>query len=394
MSRWKLILTLVLVVLVAVVGYRAATAGKRAAGKKGGEEGPVPVTVVTVTQADVPVFLEALGTVQALNSVTVRPQVSGQIEAIGYKEGQEIAKDSVIAQIDPRSYQASLDQALAKKKQDQAQLASARSTLSRYDELIAKGYVSKQDMENQRNTVAQYEALVVADDAAIASARVQLGYTTIRAPFTGLAGIRNVDLGNLVQAGQADGLVTLTQVHPINVVFTLPEQALDELRGSGSDALQVTAVDRSDQHPIAQGELRVIDNQIDSATGTFRLKAEFANDDNVLWPGQFVNVRLQLRTANGPVIPAPALQRGPDGSYVYVVQDDQTVQMQPVQTGTATADGRLLVLKGLAAGQRVVTEGQFRLKPGAKVQALAPGQQLAPAAPPMEGKTKPAAAGG
>lgn len=389
MSRWKWIAVVVLV-LAAVFGYRrfagdAAPGGAAGLGMR--DQGPIPVTAVAAARETVPVLLDALGTVQALNTVTVRPQVGGQIESIAFEEGQRVDRDALIARIDPRPYQAQLDQALAKKKQDQAQLEAARSTLRRYQGLVQQGYVSAQDMENQRHTVAQLEALVAADEAAIANTRVQLGYTSIRAPISGLTGLRQVDVGNIVQGGQSTGIVVLTQVQPINAVFTLPEQNLDMVRSAAAASpqpLAVTALDRGDSHVIARGELRVIDNQIDSSTGTFKLKAEFANADNALWPGQFVNLRLQLSTVSGIVIPPQALQRGPQGNYVYLVQNDDTVTMQTVQTGAETADGKILVVQGLEAGQRVVTEGQFRLKPGSKVQPLAPGQTAPPAAPPAQ----------
>ena len=384
MSRWKTLLIVAAVVVAGLIGYRllspAGTAERRGPGADANRT--IPVTVVPVAVEDVALHLDALGTVQALNTVTVRPQVSGQIDSINFKEGQEIKKDEVIAVIDPRTYKSQYDQAVAKKKQDEAQLGAARSTLKRYDELIQRNFVAGQDLENQRHTVAQLEATVVADAAAIDNARVQLGYTTIRAPIDGLAGIRQVDVGNLVQGGQANGIVVLTQVHPINVVFTLPEQNLDLVRGVDGTPLDVVALDRSDNHQVATGKLSVIDNQIDATTGTFKLKAEFANDDNALWPGQFVNIRLQVRTvANATTVPAQAVQRGPEGSYVYVVQDDSTVAMQAVKPGADAGGGKIMITEGLKAGQRVVTEGQFNLKPGTKVLALAPGETPPP--PPM-----------
>lgn len=386
MSRWKLIVAVLIAAATAfaAVRYFGADEGGAARGNAGRNEGPIPVSFVPVVRENVPVILDALGTVQALNTVTVRPQVGGQIEAIAFEEGQQIERGALIAKIDARPYQAQLDQALAKQQQDQAQLDGARSTLQRYENLVKQGYVSAQDLENQRHTVAQLEALIGADEAAVANARVQLGYTIIRAPISGVAGLRQVDVGNIVQAGQSTGLVVLTQVHPINAVFTLPEQHLDLVRRAGAAAkrpLPVSARDRGDDRVIAQGELRVIDNQIDSSTGTFKLKAEFANADMALWPGQFVNLRLQLSTAMGTVIPPQALQRGPEGSYVYLIQNDDTVMMQPVEPGAETGDGKVLITQGLEAGQRVVTEGQFRLKPGSKVMPLAPGQAAPPAAP-------------
>jgi multidrug efflux system membrane fusion protein len=338
------------------------------------------VTAVAVEQKDVPIYLSALGTVQALNTVTVNAQVAGQIQSINFKEGQEVKVGDTIAVIDPRTFQAALDQATAKKKQDEAQLIASKSTLARYNELIKKNFVAAQDLENQNQLVRQQEALVAADDAAIATAKTQLGYTKITAPIDGIAGIRQVDIGNLVTANSGTGIVVLTEVHPINVIFNLPEQNLDEVRApDGADPLPVSALDRTDAHVIADGALKVIDNQIDTTTGTFKLKAEFQNEKNALWPGQFVNVRVKVRTVDkGLVVPATAVQRGPDGSYAYVVQPDSTVKMTPVKLGDEAGDSTILVTSGLNLGDKVVTEGQFRLKPGSKVQALAPGEAAPP----------------
>lgn len=371
--------------LIGGVALLAALAGC-GGGSRGGRDGkddeaPVAVTAVPTSRQDVPLTLDALGTVQALNTVTVRPQVGGQIEAIAFKEGQEIKAGDVIARIDPRPLQAALDQALAKKKQDEAQLASARGTLKRYEELGTKHFVAAQDLENQRHTVGQFEAGLAGDDAAIASARLQLAYTTIKAPIDGVAGLRQVDVGNVVQANSS-AIVVLTQVHPINVMFSLPEQHLGVVRAPVGDPLAVAALDRGDSHVLANGTLAVVDNQIDANTGTFKLKAQFDNADNALWPGQFVNVRLTVRTLAGAlVVPTPALQRGPEGSYVFVVGADNSVSMQPVQTGAETADGKIVVTKGLEESQQVVTEGQFRLKAGSKVLALKPGEAPPPAKP-------------
>lgn len=390
MSRGKIIVILIGVALAGFAGYRLFSGSGAPAGggmRRGGADAdtPIPVTAVAAAVENVPLNLDALGTVQALNTVSVRPQVGGQIEAVLFREGQEIAKDEVIARIDARSYQAQVDQAVAKKKQDEAQLGGARSTLKRYEELMQKNFVAAQDLENQRHTVRQLEAQVASDEAAIANARVQLGYTTIRAPIAGLAGIRQVDVGNIVQGGQNDAIVVLTQVHPINVIFTLPEQQLERVRAAGPD-LKVSARDRADNRIVAEGRLSVIDNQIDAATGSFKLKAEFSNGANTLWPGQFVNVRLEVGAlANALTVPSQALQRGPDGAYVYVVKADSTVALQPVKAGAETGDGKTVVVEGLQTGDRVVSEGQFRLKPGARVLALAPGETPpAPAAPAVD----------
>lgn len=398
MSRfWKIALIVVAVLVVGAVGLRlmhkpgAAGPGraKAPAGQTGGPGGegksePVPVTVEPVAVQNVPVYLTALGTVQALNTVTVSPQVGGLLMKLNFTEGQEVHKGEVLAEIDPRSLQATYDQAIARKGQDAAQLATARSNLARSQDLARQGYISKQDMDTLRNTVSQYEAAVAADEASINDAKVQLGYTKVIAPITGLAGIRGVDPGNIVTTSSS--IVTLTEVHPINVIFPLPEQNVELVRSSQArgEPLEVAALDSAGSKVIAgKGVLKVINNQIDTSTGTFNLKAEFPNDENNLFPGQFVNVRLKVNTVQGGlVIPSQAVQRGPDGDYVYLLQPDSTVKMQPVTTGQEVGDTHVMVTQGLKAGEQVVTEGQFRLKPGSKVKALKPGE--VPAAPTEE----------
>jgi multidrug efflux system membrane fusion protein len=385
MSRfWKITLIVVAVVVLALVGFRllhkpAGTAASQATAK--GKDGadatpPVPVTVVPVLKQNVPVYLTALGTVQALNTVTVNPQVAGQLMSINFTEGGPVKKGQVLAQIDPRTFQASYDQAVSKRNQDQSLLATARSNYERSQDLKYREYVSKINLDTQKNTVTQYQAAVAADDAAIRDAKVQLDYTQIRSSIDGLAGIRAVDPGNVVNTSTS--IVTLTQLHPINVMFTLPEQNLDMVRraSQGGLPLQVTALDRVDAHPIASGGvLKVIDNQIDTTTGTFRLKSEFSNDQNTLWPGQFVNVQLLVNTVDGGlVIPSQAVQRGPDGDYVYQVQGDNTVKMQAIVVAGEVGDSHVMVGSGLKVGDSVVTEGQFRLKPGSKVKPLKPGE--------------------
>jgi multidrug efflux system membrane fusion protein len=406
MSRfWKIALIVIAVIIVAVVGFRllhkpASPGSKQGAaqGKDGADETPpVPVTVVPVVRQNVPVYLTALGTVQALNTITVNPQVGGQLMTLNFTEGQPVKKGDVLAQIDPRTYQASYDQAVSKRNQDQALLATARSNYERSQDPKYSEYVAKIDLLTQQNTVTQYKAAVAADDAAIRDAKVQLDYTRIRSPIDGLAGIRAVDPGNVVTTSTA--IVTLTQVHPINVMFPLPEQNLDMVRAATQNGavLQVTALDRTDAHPLAaDGVLKVINNQIDTTTGTFQLKSEFPNSKNELWPGQFVNVRLLVSTVDGGlVIPAQAVQRGPDGDYVYQVQADSTVKMEPVVQTGEVGDSHVMIGSGLKAGDQVVTEGQFRLKPGSKVKALKPGEvPAAPSAADLDKANKNAHSGG
>ena len=404
MSRfWKIALVAIAVIVVAAVGYRvlhkpAGGTDAAAKGADGADKAPVPVTVVPVVKQNVPVYLTALGTVQALNTVTVNPQVAGQLLSLDFVEGQPVTKGQVLARIDPRTYQAAYDQAVSHQRQDEAQLATARSNLARSGDLAAKGYISRQDLDTLRNTVNQLQATVAADAASVRDSKVQLDYTRVLSPIDGLAGIRGVDPGNVVSTSTA--LVTLTQLHPINIMFSLPEQSLEVVRKAvqaDPAALQVSALDKTDAHPIATGGvLRVIDNQIDASSGTFRLKSEFPNAGNELWPGQFVNVQLLVKTVDGGlVIPAQAVGRGPDGDYVYQVQPDNTVKMQPVVIAGEVGDSHVMIGSGLKAGEQVVTEGQFRLKPGSKVKTLKPGEVPAvPTAAELEQARQKAARGG
>jgi multidrug efflux system membrane fusion protein len=397
MSRfWKIALIVIAVLVVGGVAFRLlhkpgqVTQGEHrrarqgqnggapgAPGANGQDNAPVPVTVEPTVKQNVPVYLTALGTVTALNNVTMNPQVGGQLWTINFKEGQAVHKGDVIAQIDPRTYQAAYDQAVAKQKQDEASLATAISTLDRNQKLVSSGYVAALNIDTYRNNVNQLKATVVADEANVRSTKVQLDFTKIISPIDGVAGIRQVDPGNVVTTTTA--IVTLTQVHPIYVIFTLPEQDLDSVRDSfqnGANKLEVIALDRADAHPIdTTGALQVVDNQIDISTGTFKLRAIFDNPKSALWPGQFVNVRLRVNVVSGGlVIPAQAVQRGPDGDFVYKLQSDQTVAMQPVKVAGEVGDSHVMVSSGLGEGDQVVTEGQFRLKPGSKVQALKPGE--------------------
>ena len=382
MTRGKWIAVAAATLIAGIIGWRLLGPGDSPQGRGEGRgrdgDAPVPVTVVAATTRDVPVYLTALGTVQALNTVTVSAQVSGQLQAVHFTEGQQVQKGDLLAEIDPRSYKAALDQALARKKQDEAQLAASRGTLKRYQDLIDRNFVSAQDLENQRQIVRQQEAMIAGDLAAVDNARTQLSFTKIIAPIDGLAGIRQIDVGNLVQAN-GSAIVVLTQVQPLNVIFNLPQQDMAKVREADATPLAVTALSRSDERPIAEGVLKVIDNSIDPATATFKLKAEFPNTDGRLWPGAFVNVRLAIRTMrDGIVVPASGIQQGPDGEYAWVIQDDETVKMQKVTTAAQVEGGGLLIDSGLAAGQQIVTEGQFRLKPGIKVKPMAPGEVAAP----------------
>ncbi|HEY6166438.1 MAG TPA: efflux RND transporter periplasmic adaptor subunit, partial [Verrucomicrobiae bacterium] len=330
---------------------------------------PVPVVAGTAAEKDVPIYLDGLGTVQAFNTVTVHVRVDGQLQKVAFTEGQDVRAGDLLAQIDPEPFKAMLEQADAKKHEDEAQLANARIQLNRNAALLAQKILAQQDYDTQKALVDQFEASVRADQAAIDNARVQLNYTTITSPIDGRTGIRLVDQGNIVHANDPSGLVVITQLRPISVVFTLPEQTLNgisEQRASGE--LAALAVGRDNKSVLGEGKLAVIDNQIDTTTGTIKLKATFPNTELRLWPGQFVNVRLLLTTRkNGIVVPASVVQRGPQGPYAFVIGDDMSVQMKPVKVAQIEA-GEALIDDGLRPGERVVVEGQYRLQAGSRVK--------------------------
>ena len=329
----------------------------------------VPVSAITAEYRDVPVTQEGLGTVQAFNTVTIRPQVDGQLIKITFKEGQDLHVGDVLAQIDPRTYQAALDQALAKKAQDEAQLANARIDLQRYRGLVEKNYVARQQLDTTSAQVNQLEAAVQGDNALIDNARVMLGYTTIKSPIDGRAGFRLTDIGNIVHASDPTGIVVVTQVAPIFVVFTLPEDHLPQVvKAMVSGPLSTQALSRDGSETLDEGVLAFVDNQIDQSSGTIRLKAVMPNTAGRLWPGQFINARLRIETLRHVVtVPAPAVQRGPQGTFIYVVKADSTVEARPVRLGEVS-EGLAVIDGGLAEGEKVVTAGQYRLQPGARVE--------------------------
>ncbi|MGB3392996.1 MAG: efflux RND transporter periplasmic adaptor subunit [Stenotrophomonas sp.] len=388
MSRfWKTVLLVITVLLVAGIGYRVLGGGKqKQAGGGGQQSGPqaiVPVTVVAAVRNTVPVYVTAQGTVSAYNTVTVSPQVGGQLLSVNFREGQAVKKGDLLAQIDPRTLQAQYDQAVASLRQNQALLATAQSNYERSNSDAYRQYVAQTDLTTLRNQVAQYQAAVAATQASMAQSKVQLDYTRITAPIDGVAGLRAIDPGNVVGAGSA--LVTLTQLQPIHVLFNLPEQQLDAVRSAqAAGPLQTATLDRAGGEVVnAGGTLQVVDNQISSSSGTFRLRAEFANADGALWPGQFVNVRMKLgELPDSVVVPAEAVQRSSSGDFVYLVKPDNTVTLRDVVQGGQVDDSHVVIDKGLQAGDKVVTEGQFRLKEGIQVNPLQPGQ--APPAPSEE----------
>jgi multidrug efflux system membrane fusion protein len=333
-----------------------------------GDDGPVPVIAALTRRADVPVYLDGVGTVRALNTVTVKPQVDGRLLSVNYTEGQQVEAGFVLAKIDPVTYQAAYDQAVAKKAQDEATLANAKIDLARYARLTATNAVAVQQYDAQKATVAQLEALVRLDQAQIDNAKAYLDYTTIVAPVPGRTGIRLVDQGNIVRASDSTGIVVITQLQPISLLFTLPQQQLGEVnKAFAQRTLQVDAFAPDNKTVIETGVLKVVDNQVDQTTGTIKLKAEFPNRDFQLWPGGFVNVRLLINTLQDVVVaPTAAVQRGPRGTFVYVVGDDNKVAIKPV-TLAQQDETQAVIEKGLDVGERVVTTGFARLTAGAQV---------------------------
>ena len=337
----------------------------------------IRVDTAVAQHRDVPIYLEGLGTVQAFYTVTIKARVDGQLQKVGFVEGQMVAKDSLIAQIDPRPYQAALDQAIAMKAKDASQLHGAEQDLDRYTILAPEDLTSKQTLDAQQGLVGELRAQIQADEANIENARTQLAYTTITAPIDGRTGIRLIDPGNIVHAADASGIVVLTQVQPISFIFTLPEDDLPAVsRALAAGPVTVAAMSRDDTIELDHGTLSLIDNQIDATTGTARLKATFANTANKLWPGEFLNGRVLVATDHNAVtIPATAVQRGPTGVFTYVVKADSTVEARPLQIG-AESNTVTEVDKGLSAGEIVVTSNQYRLQPGAAVQTNAAGAAI------------------
>jgi membrane fusion protein, multidrug efflux system len=352
------------------LGYIAWTSlqQKKAANQAARPDLPVPVLAATPRIQDVPVYLDGVGAVRALNNVLVRPQVDGKLITVNFTEGQDVTKGDVLAEIDPVLYKATLDQAVAKKAQDQAQLANQRLDLTRYQQLSASNAGSKQQYDTQRALVAQTEALVNADQASIDNAQAMLGYTKIIAPLSGRAGLRQVDQGNIIHASDITGLVIITQLQPIAVQFSLPQQQIVKVNAASAKGVLAVDVFGNDGVTVVDtGKLTGIDNQVDPTTGTLKLKAEFPNTNFQLWPGQFVNVRLKVDTlAQAMVVPTSAVQRGPAGTFSYVIGDGDIVTAKPVVV-TQQNETDAVVASGLSASDRVVTTGFANLSDGAKV---------------------------
>src|SRR5215471_467780 len=332
----------------------------------------IPVTAGTVTAQDVPVYLHGIGTVQAYNSVAIKSRVDGQIVKIDFKEGQEVKQVDPLIQIDPRPYQAQLEQAQAAKQKDEAQLAGAQLDLQRYEKLIGTGYQTRQSYDNQTALVAQLQAAIKGDEAQINTAKLNLSYADIRSPIDGRLGAKLVDIGNLVHASDNTPLVTITEVKPIFVSFTLPQETLDDVRENSKKApLVVYAYSGDGKKQLAEGKLTLIDNAIDQATGTIHLKARFDNDEERLWPGEFVSLRVVLSTRhNVATVPAQTVQSGPNGHYAYTIKPDNTVERRAVEVASIQ-DGIAVVTKSLTPGERVVVDGQYRLTDGARVNPAA-----------------------
>jgi membrane fusion protein, multidrug efflux system len=372
MAGFRRFLTIVVIgavlIAVAMIIFGSGSQRQRNAGRFGNPEGPIPVLAAEARIADVPVYLDGVGTTRALNMVTVHSQVDGTLISVNFREGQDVQTGDVLARIDATTYQAQLDQALAKKALDEAQLGNARLDLERYTNLLKTNAVNRQQVDTTRALVAQLEAQVRLDQGAIDNARAYVNYCTIVAPISGRVGIRLVDQGNLVHASDPTGIAVLTQIKPISVLFTLPQQQLGQVnKAFAKRPLNVEATESDGKQVLDRGTLQVVNNQVDQTTGTVQLKAEFPNADLQLWPGQFVNVRLLIDTLQQVVVaPTAAVQRGPNGTFVYLLQPDSTVAVRPV-TVARQDETQVVIANGLQAKDRVVTSGFAQLAGGRKV---------------------------
>ncbi|MCG2666404.1 efflux RND transporter periplasmic adaptor subunit [Bradyrhizobium sp. GCM10023182] len=373
MKKSRPILWIVIIAAVAGGGYygwqryRAAEAGKAQTAQKGAPRAPaVPVSITPVQKADFPVYLTGLGTVQGFNTVQVRTRVDGQIDKIAFTEGQMVKQGDLLVEIDPRPFQAALDQAKAKKSQDEANLANANLDLQRYTKLGE--FATRQQTDTQRSTVAQLTAQIASDEAAISNAQTQLDYTQVKSPITGVAGLRQVDIGNIVNASSQTGVVTIAQVEPITVIFTAPEDQLPYIsEGQKSGELKVIAFTTDGKKTLAEGKLAVINNQVDTTSGTIRLKAVFDNKEHALWPGQSVSTRLLVRTLkDATIVPDDAVQHSTNGLYAYTVSQANKAEVRKIKV-SYSIDGRSVVDKGLSPGQQVITGGQYKVQPGSLV---------------------------
>ena len=365
-----------LVAMAVFLWLRVEKRGPQAVAQTAGQA--IPVTAGTVAVEDVPVFLHGIGTVQAYNSVAIKSRVDGQIVEVDFKEGQNVKEGDLLFQIDPRSYQAALEQAQATRQKDEANLVGAQADLERYEKLLTPGWQTRQSYDQQKAQVAQLQASIKGDAAQIDAAKVNLGYTEIRSPIDGRLGARLVDKGNIVHANDNTALVMITELKPIFVSLTLPQETLDDIHENNKQApLVVRAYSGDGKKQLAEGKLTLIDNMIDQTTGTIHLKARFDNEDERLWPGEFVSLRVVLAIRRGvTTVPQQTVQQGPNGHYAYVIKPDNTVERRDVEVASIQ-DGIAVVTKGLAANERIVVDGQFRLTDGARVN---PTPATAPAA--------------
>ena len=389
-SRWWLWLLILVVVAIAVWYYRGASSTSQAQdpsaaagkGKSGAGAGTVPVVVATAQSGDLPVYFNGLGTVTAFNTVTVHSRVDGQIVKVNFVEGQYVHEGDALIEIDPRPFQVQLEQAQGQLAKDQASRVDAEVNFQRFKLLYQEGVIPKQQLDTQGSQVGQFDGAIKSDEATIDNAKLQIVYAHITSPISGRVGLRLVDIGNIVHAADTNGMLVITQLQPISIIFTLPEDQLPQVMAKlrGSNQLTVEAFDRDDTAKIATGKLATIDNQIDVTTGTYKLKSIFNNQDNSLFPNQFVNVHLLVDTKHGLVlVPASAIQRGPQGTYVYVVSNNTTVNIRNV-TIAQTAGNTVGLSSGLQSGDVVVIDGQDKLQDGSKVVAsTAPAGTNAPA---------------
>jgi multidrug efflux system membrane fusion protein len=353
----------------------AEQTGKPGFSKRGGEGKPIPIQAGVAKSGDIEVFINALGTVTARNTAIVKARVDGQLVRIAFREGQPVKEGDVLADIDPRPFQVQLDQSKGQQVRDQALLDNAKLDYERYRGLLAKDSIAKQQVDAQEALVRQFEGAVQTDRAQVDNAQLQLSFTHIKAPVSGRLGLRLVDVGNMIHGSDASGLVVITQTHPIDVVFSIPAENISTVvaRLRTHEILAVDALDRDGKTKLATGKLLTLDNQIDSTTGTVKLKAEFSNADDKLFPNQFVNIRLRVETRHNAILmPSAATQRGTQGTFVYVIGQDQSVSIRPVTLGPSSGD-LVAVEKGLAVGEQVVTDGTDKLRDGAKVEITTPG---------------------
>ena len=368
--RW-LVLAIILLFSAYLIRSSLSKNQQTSANRGAVKSGPVSIPVATeaARKGDIPIYLNGLGTVTAFNTVTVKTRVDGQLVNVAFQEGQFVKKGDSLAEIDPRPFQVQLEQAEGQLARDQAQLNNANVDLARYQTLIQQDAIPKQQLDTQAATVEQLKGAIKTDQAAIDDAKLQLTYCHITAPISGRVGLRMVDVGNMVHAADPNGLVVITQIQPISIFFTIPEDSLGSVlkRLRNGDRLPVEAYDRSGTTKIASGYLFTVDNQIDQTTGTVRLKAIFDNQDNALFPNQFVNVKLLTDTKKNTIlVPVVAIQHGPQGSFIYVVKQDQTIEVRPVTVGTIN-ENIAQIQQGLSAGEITVTDGVDKLRAGSKV---------------------------